>query len=135
MLLQGPLGLNWRSRKWGILPRLENGELSAGNAPTADRVDLWAKQHIHVQGRPEWVFVKTFAHGCQPKNAEAFFGSQGMHEHLAERYNDGKDWCLHYVTTREMYNIARAAEDGNTGNPGDYRDYEILPPSNRNQNR
>jgi hypothetical protein len=30
-----------------------------------------------------------------------------------------------------MYNIARAAEDGMTGNPGDYRDYEIGRPEIR----
>jgi hypothetical protein len=48
-----------------------------------------------------------------------------MHKHLAEKYNDGTKWKLHYVTAREMYNIIRAAEDGNGGSPGQYRDYEI----------
>jgi hypothetical protein len=27
-----------------------------------------------------------------------------------------------------MYNIAIAALDGRTGNPGDYRDYRLKPP-------
>ena len=38
---------------------------------------------------------------------------------------------LHYVTTREAYNIAKAAEAGKSGNPNDYRDYIIPPPVNR----
>ena len=29
LLIQGPLGLNWRRRKWGVLPRLENADLAA----------------------------------------------------------------------------------------------------------
>ncbi|MFT6770581.1 MAG: hypothetical protein ACJARU_000781, partial [Congregibacter sp.] len=33
---------------------------------------------------------------------------------------------LHYVSSREMYNIAKAAEAGNSGNPNDYRDF-VLP--------
>ena len=40
------------------------------------------------------------------------------------KYNDGRHWVLHYVTAREMYNIAMAAIDGKTGNPNEYRDYE-----------
>ena len=36
---------------------------------------------------------------------------------------------LHYVTAREMYNIAAAAMDGAEGDPNDYRDYLIAPPA------
>jgi hypothetical protein len=35
---------------------------------------------------------------------------------------------LHYVTAREMYNIARAAMDGHAGNPNQYFDYVVKPP-------
>ena len=129
MLIQGPLALNWQRRKWGIFPRLENGEISAMNPPTPSRVDLWARQQIHVLGRPEWTFVKAHTHGCVDQNADVFLsGQRQWRSHLHGKYNDGTSWCLHYVTAREMYNIARAAEDGMTGNPGEYRDYEIKPP-------
>jgi len=52
-----------------------------------------------------------------------------MHTYLESRYNDGKDYALHYVTAREMYNIAKAAEAGMTGNPHQYRDFELAPPA------
>jgi hypothetical protein len=35
------------------------------------------------------------------------------------------------VTAREAYNIVKAAEAGKSGNPNDYRDFEIAPPANR----
>ncbi len=38
---------------------------------------------------------------------------------------------LHYVTAREAYNIVKAAEAGKSGDPNDYRDFEIPPPANR----
>jgi hypothetical protein len=126
MLIQGPLGLNWRRRKWGIFPRLENAELSAANPPTPERADLWVAQGIHVAGSPDWVFVKVHTHGCVAGNRAALAGDEmrRTREHLARRYGGGE--CrLHYVSAREMYNIARAAEDGKSGNANDYRDYEI----------
>ena len=46
-----------------------------------------------------------------------------MFGYLEEKYNDGKDYKLHYVTAREMYNIVKAAEAGEPGEPGEYRDY------------
>ncbi len=51
-----------------------------------------------------------------------------MFEYLESRYNDGENYVLHYVSAREMYNIAKAAEAGETGNPHNYRDYEIPRP-------
>jgi len=35
---------------------------------------------------------------------------------------------LHYVTARELFNVARAAMDGKTGNPNAYFDYRVPPP-------
>ena len=50
---------------------------------------------------------------------------------LERNYNDGVRYKLHYVTAREAYNIVRAAEDGKTGDPDAYRDYDISHPFNR----
>ena len=49
-----------------------------------------------------------------------------MHSHLNQKYNDGENYKLHYVSSREMYNIIKAAEGCKKGNPNDYRDF-ILP--------
>ena len=104
MIIQGPLALNWTSRKWGILPRIENGELTYDNPPTPERIDRWIRQHIDVKGQPHWIFVKLHTHGRR-KNFEVLLG-QPMEEmlfHLETVYNDGKRYQLHDVTAREMH--------------------------------
>jgi hypothetical protein len=130
MLLTGPLALNWRRRKWGVLPRLENGALTGANPPSPLRAELWARQGIHVKGRPEWVFVKVHTHGCVASNRAAVMGAawRRMHAYLGERFNDGHHWRLHYASARELYNMVKAAEAGKTGTPGDFRDYDVSPP-------
>ncbi len=54
-------------------------------------------------------------------------GGRVLHESL-QRYNDGRNYRLHYVTAREMFNIARAAMDGKSGDPSAYYDYLVAPP-------
>jgi hypothetical protein len=51
-----------------------------------------------------------------------------MHRELTTRYNDGIRWKLHYLTAREMYNIALAAMAGKAGDPHAYRNYRLQPP-------
>lgn len=130
MMIQGPVALNWRWRKFGFLPRIEHADLCASNPPTPQRADLWIRQAVSVVGREEWVFVKLHTHGCIERNTAVLLGKpmREMHEYLCHRYNDGGNYSLHYVSAREMANIAHAAIDGKTGNPGDYRDYVIGPP-------
>jgi hypothetical protein len=130
LLITGPLALNWLRRKWGILPRLENAEITGVNPPSADRIRLWARQQIHVKGRPDWVFVKLHTHGCVPANQAVLLGRamRQAHEVLQQEFNDGKNWQLHYVTAREMANLVKAAESNLPGSPGQYRDYWIAPP-------
>ena len=38
------------------------------------------------------------------------------------KYNDGKEYCLHFATAREMVNIIHAAENGHAGDAGQFRD-------------
>jgi hypothetical protein len=128
MMITGPLTLNWRRRKMGLLPRIENADIRSSNPPTNDRVDAWVNAHIHVEGRPEWVFIKVHTHGAPEREAAMLLGEpiRKMHSYLRDHYNDGGKHALHYVSSREMYNIAKAAEAGNSGNPNDYRDF-VLP--------
>lgn len=51
-----------------------------------------------------------------------------MHAYLETAYNDGRRHVLHYVSAREAYNIAKAAEAGREGNPDEYRDFLLPPP-------
>lgn len=128
MVIQGPLALNWRNRKNGIFPRIENGEISGMNLPKKERVDIWINQHISVEGKPDWIFVKVHTHGAPEKNADTLLGEpmDKMYTYLENKYNDGTNFALHYVTAREMYNIIKAAEAGEPGNPGDYRNYMLV---------
>jgi hypothetical protein len=130
LIVQGPLGVNWKRRKWGILPRLENAALTGVNPPTPDRVDLWVRQGIHVIGRPEWIFVKVHTHGFDPGSRSLFTDGRlvDFHRDLQRRYNDGVKWQLHYVAAREMANLVRAAMAGKGGDPGAWRDFEVRRP-------
>ena len=133
MIVQGPLTVTVLGGKFGFRPRIENGNLAGGAKITARRIAAWINTRVIVSGRPEWLFVKLHTHGCDEGNWDLLFGPQMrfLHEHLRIRYNDGTHYQLHYVTTREMYNIIKAAEHGLKGNPGTYRDLEIAPPAAR----
>lgn len=128
MMIQGPLALNWKNRKFNVLPRIENSGISYHNPPTDHRVDLWINQRICVRGTPEWIFVKVYTHGAQDDNLkDGFFDSlHRMFSYLENKYNNGINYKLHYVAAREMYNIIKAAEAGEYGEPGQYRDYKLV---------
>jgi hypothetical protein len=130
LMLQGPLGLNWKSRSKGIFPRVETGDICSSNPTSPIRADLWIKQHVHVKGNPNWLFVKLHTHGCIEGNTDVLLGNplKETFSYLENKYNDGKNFALHYVSAREMYNIAQAAVDGKTGDPKLFRDYIYQPP-------
>jgi hypothetical protein len=96
---------------------------------TPGRVERWVHRHVHVIGRPEWTFVKTQTHGARGHALEACLGDRAaaFHGLLAARYNDGTAWRLHYATAREAYNMVKAAEAGMSGDPGEYRDFILVP--------
>jgi hypothetical protein len=128
LMITGPLTLALRNAKMPIY--IESGDITGHFPATARRVGSWVAQNIHVSGRPEWVFAKTHTHGAQERNWPSLLGKGALtlHEALTTRYNDGREWVLHYVTAREMYNIAIAAMDGKSGDPNAYRDYVLPPP-------
>ena len=65
MLIQGPLVLAWRRRKWGLFPRVENGCLQASQPPAIERLDDWLAARVQVPTRPDWSFVKLHTHGAR----------------------------------------------------------------------
>jgi len=111
-----------------------NGRTTVGDGihnlrhATKNLLDSLISTWIHVVGKSDWVIVKTHTHGTN--NAESVLG-QPMHEgfsYLENNYNDGRNFILHYVTARELYNIVKAAEAGESGDPEQYRNYRISPP-------
>jgi hypothetical protein len=125
LLVQGPLGLNWHRRKWGLIPRIENGDLTPRNPPAASRLRLWLDIGIHVEGRPEWVFAKLHTHGGLPRNMEMLLGApmREFHRSLPELAAAHPGLHFHYVTARQLVNMVHAAEAGHSGDPARYRDF------------
>jgi hypothetical protein len=127
LFVEGPLAPARRPGRLAV--RIENGDLHGSDPPTRERLRSWVAQGISVAGRPEWVFVKVHTHGAPEKNVSALLGppAREFHRALAEEYGAG-DWRFHYVTAREMYNLAIAAMAGEHGEPADYLDYALPPP-------
>jgi len=132
LIFEGPFTINWKDWRFKWHPTLEDGDI--GVSCTHDdplRIDAWVRQGICVKGRPDWVFVKVFCHGGQDHRYVLGDETDRMFRYLEEKYNDGKNYILHYVTSREAYNMVKAAEDGKSGDPNIFRDYIIPHPLNR----
>lgn len=128
MLIQGPLLLDWRRRKFGLLPRLENACIQGSQPATIERLDLWLRARVQVPLRPDWFFVKLHAHGAAEESHDVLLGEPmvRLHQALAERARANPRFHYHYVTAREMYNLARAAELGWRGTVADALDFEAI---------
>jgi hypothetical protein len=124
LIFQGPICIDWSQGD------IEYAALESFAPYFRRRIDLWIRAGVSVVGRPEWLFVKLHTHGMQSR--DMFLGEQmdSLHKDLEDLCKDSG--CrLHYVTAREAYNIAKAAEAGRQGDAGKYRDYEIGKPVNR----
>jgi hypothetical protein len=111
-------------------PVLGGSDISRLNHPSPRRAASWIRSGVHVKGRPNWIFVKVHTHGCQDlETMNLLLGDQidAFFSHLEETYGDGDSFRLHYVTAREAFNIAKAAEAGMDGDPGQFRDF-LIPP-------
>ncbi len=127
MVIPGPLGPNWRRRKWGVLPRLENAELSGVNPPGMDRLRVWVDIGVAVAGRPDLVVVKLHTHGTVPANRRMLLSAAtaDFHAAMAAWCRDEARCALHYVTARELYNVLWAVAAGREGSPDTQRDARI----------
>jgi len=127
LMIQGPLALARREGSFGV--RIDSAAITANDPATEKRLDTWVSRAIHVAERPDWIFVKVHTHGAAEAQAVSLLGEPGRAMHQAlQRYNDGKRFVLHYVSAREMFNIALAGMDGQSGNPNQFRNYALTPP-------
>ena len=78
---------------------------------------------------PDWFFVKLHAHGAPERDRDSLLGPpmRNFHDALARLADDDPDFHVHYVTAREMVNLALAAEAGWTGGVAAARDFAYLP--------
>lgn len=128
LLVQGPLHPLRLSRSI-LSTRIVGDGLDNFLPVSKSRIDSWIDAGISVDGKNDWLFVKTHTHGAM--DSETVLGNK-MHDlfgYLDSRYNDGVQFCLHYVTAREFFNIIKAAEAGESGeNPIAYKDYIVSAP-------
>ncbi len=125
LIVQGPLSPAWHNRKFGIIPRIENGGLMANTPHSQSRVKSWIDQRIHVVGAEDHVFIKIYAHGTQEANMQSFFDG-GDGEMLFETLHllaEQAESALHYVSAREMVNAICAIEDNKSHENRIMRDY------------
>lgn len=124
LIFQGPSVIDW-SRG-----RVEMAAVESFAPPSPDRLGAWLKANVHVQGRPEWIFVKLHTHGMQSQDTMLGRALDDTFRAMVATWNR-PPFRLHFVTAREAYNIVKAAEAGRVGDPGQYRDFLIPPPANR----
>ena len=123
MIFEGPLLFTWKNAG------LEYGAVEYYAVPNSERINRWIDANVHVKGKPEWVFVKVYSHGCQ--SAEVILNHY-LNSMLSSLQNicQEREIKLHYMTAREAYNVVKAAEAGERGNPEQYRNYLIPQPYN-----
>ena len=128
IIFTGPLVFNWQRRVHGLpVPRIDDGALTTSQGNDIARLDRWKSARIHVEGRPEWIFIKLYCHGFFDFDQTAAIGD-GIHRfwdqaiEFGERTNAYK---VHFASAREAFNMVVAATDGCEGEPGNYRDYRL----------
>jgi hypothetical protein len=129
LMIQGPLLLNWSKRKFGVLPTIENSCLQKSQPPNEARLELWLRGNVRIPTHPEWFFVKLHTHGVNEPNQDVLLGEPMIrfHEALRERADRDPLFRFHYVTAREMANIALAAEQNLDVSVQDARSLRFLP--------
>jgi hypothetical protein len=127
LMIQGPLLFDWTRRKFGVLPRVENACIQGNQPPSLERLGHWLKACVRVPSRPDWYFVKLHTHGANEVNMPALLGDAMVRFHagLAQRAARDSQFHFHYVTARELANLALAAESGWTGTVAGARDFAV----------
>ncbi len=119
LLIQGPLTLNWKTAKFGIIPKIESAELSFDAPPTAHRVRLWGDCGIGVKGAEEHVFIKVHTHGATEPSMQMLFngGFDLLWTELENQYRRDPACTLRYVTAWEMYSKIKELAGGRQERP------------------
>ena len=130
MIFEGPLIFAPTRSIRRLFAELDNGDIHEVAPASPSRINRWVRANIHVPERPDWVFIKVFAHGVSSSSdIDVSLGPtiDRALSYLESQYNDGRIYRLHYITAREAFNLALAASDGVTGSPRQYFDYAVPP--------
>ena len=129
LMIQGPLAPDWSRRAFGLIPRVENGCIQGNQPASIGRLGAWLRAGVGVPSRPDWVFVKLHTHGAPEANQAVLLGPPMVefHRDLARRSEADPRFHYHYVTAREMANLALAAEAGWPGDVEGARDFRYVP--------
>jgi hypothetical protein len=98
LMVPGPIGLRWRDR---LLPRMETGEVAAGNLATPYRAKRWVDLAPRIGTN---VFLKLFTHGAQEQNSSALLhgGLDSMFNLLVDEANR-RNCAVYFVSAWQMY--------------------------------
>ncbi|GAB4167786.1 MAG: hypothetical protein Kow00108_00420 [Calditrichia bacterium] len=107
VMVQGPLALNWKYRKSGLVPKIENGEISHDNIWHPSRGKLWLKYSPCIQNNGgKNIFIKLYTHGAQDENIDCLL----IEKELAKIWTffnqivgNHPNYNLFYVSAWEMY--------------------------------
>jgi hypothetical protein len=128
IIFTGPLVFNWRRRVRGLpVPRLDDGVLSSSQPLDMARLNRWRGARIHIEGKPQWIFIKLYCHGFFQFDQPSTIGErvQRFWEEAIEHGDRTGEFKIHFASAREAFNMAMAATDGREGEPGLYRDYRL----------
>jgi hypothetical protein len=109
LLVQGPLALNWERRKAGIMPRIENSEISSDCPPSPERVPLWLKYAPRIKGAEQHIFIKLHTHGAEDQTMNMLLngGFEMLWKNLKSEVCTQNGHKLRYVTAWEMFTTIR----------------------------
>lgn len=114
LMIQGPLTLDWKQARYSVIPRIENGDVIQGRPMSIVRFEQWLRTAVHVEGQPNWLFVKLHTHGCKDGNLDAWLGPdmQQFHRDLEAYARTHPNLRYHYVTAWELAGLVHQAEAG-----------------------
>jgi hypothetical protein len=130
MMFTGPLVFAPSTYVRRLFLDLDDANLHAAMPASPHRIARWLRANVHVPQRPDWVFIKLWAHGASsPEDEEETIGPRfdALLTAFERDYNDGRRYRLHYITAREAYNLAYNAARGAAGNYDSYLDTPVAP--------
>ncbi len=128
LIFTGPLVFNWTRTIKGIpVPRIEDGALTANQGLDPARFRRWTSANVTVAGRSDLVFVKLYCHGFFDHDQSTCIGEDAVRffNEIIEAGDKSGDYKVHFASTREAFNIAVAAIEGQRGEPHQYRDHRL----------